>query len=287
MSGADNGEYSNDNFGLLNSFAASKKAKLARTLGKKRGTFNAKRSNLLKSATLRSFSHPSPNLLKDLESSTSPVPVNASSTMELNSLCVDHLKQMTAQILFHAGLIDWQNVVYNLLLHVTRNLNSDIRLGDDNDIRQYIKIKRIPGGSPSHSHYVSGVVFTKNVSHKKMQSPKEDPKILLLSFALEYQRVENEFISLGVLLAQEREHLKNLISRVVALKPNIILVQKAVSRLALEFLLEAGITVSYGVKPSVMEVIARCTMADIISGIDQLTLEPKLGIFCLINSRHL
>lgn len=254
----------------------SKKAKLAKTMGKKRGTFNSKRSNLLKAA----LSYPSQDLLKDVESSAShsPVPIEASSTMELNSLCVDHLKQMTAQILLDSDLLDWQNVVYNLLLHVTRNLNSDIRLGDDKDIRQYIKIKRIPGGLPSHSHYVSGVVFTKNVSHKKMQAPKEDPRILLLSFALEYQRVENEFISLGVLLAQEREHLKKLVSRVVALKPDIVLVQKAVSRLALEFLLEAGIAVSYGIKQSVMEVVARCTMADIISTIDQLTLEPKLGI---------
>ena len=156
-----------------------KKAKVGRVIGKKRGTFNAKRLNLSKSVNLRSLSQPSQ---KFSEALISPVEatVNASSTMELNSLCVDHLKHISAQILSEAGLIDWKNVVYNLLLQVTRNLNPDIRLGDDKDIRQYIKIKRIPGGSPSNSHYVSGVVFTKNVCHKNMQSPKEDPRILLL-----------------------------------------------------------------------------------------------------------
>jgi chaperonin GroEL (HSP60 family) len=254
-----------------------KKIKVERK-GRKRGTF-IKRSSLLKQGDTRT---PTSTFFRDLDlkesgSNTEDKLINASSTMELNSLCVEHLKEISKQILKEAGLEKWQNVVYNLLLHVTRNLNSDIRLGDDKDIRNYIKIKRIPGGLPIHSHYVSGVVFTKNVCHKKMQNPKDDPKILLLSFALEYQRVENEFISLGVLLAQEKEHLKNLVSRVVALKPDIVLVQKAVSRLALEFLLEAGITVAYGVKSSVMEAIARCTMADIILGIDQLILEPKLG----------
>jgi 1-phosphatidylinositol-3-phosphate 5-kinase len=255
-----------------------KKIKVERK-GRKRRTFSKRSSSLLKlGSTPSKVVAPFTTFFKDLNIKQSASNDNdAFSTMELNSTCVEHLKEISKQILAEAGLEEWQSVVYKLLLHITRNLNSDIRLGDEKDIRHYIKIKRIPGGLPSHSHYVSGVVFTKNVCHKKMQGPKENPRIVLLSFALEYQRVENEFISLGVLLAQEKEHLKNLVCRVVALNPDIVLVEKAVSRLALEFLLEAGITVAYGVKSSVMETIARCTMADIISGIDQLTLDPKLG----------
>ena len=164
-------------------------------------------------------------------------------------------------------------------MKVCANVDPDVRQGDDLDIRHYVKIKKIPGAKPCDSHYVDGVVFTKNFAHKKMVGSKSNPRILLLTFALEYQRVENEFISLEPLLSQEKEHLRKLVGRVVALKPDIVLVQKTVSRLALEFLLEAHVAVAYNIKPSIIEAVARCTGADIISSIDKLALEPSLGLF--------
>ncbi|RKO84875.1 GroEL-like apical domain-containing protein, partial [Blyttiomyces helicus] len=110
-----------------------------------------------------------------------------------------------------------------------------------------------------------------------MVRPIRNPMILLLTFALEYQRVENQFVSLEPVLSQEREHLQNLVARVIALKPDLILVEKTVSRLALDTLLEAGVAVAFNVKPTVIEAVARCTRADIISSIDKLALEPRLG----------
>jgi 1-phosphatidylinositol-3-phosphate 5-kinase len=44
-----------------------------------------------------------------------------------------------------------------------------VRLGDHLDVREYVKVKRIPGGNVIGSHYVDGVVFTKNVAHKKVR----------------------------------------------------------------------------------------------------------------------
>ena len=38
------------------------------------------------------------------------------------------------------------------------------------DIREYIKVKKGPGGSIDQCHYYSGVVFTKHVAHKRMRS---------------------------------------------------------------------------------------------------------------------
>lgn len=202
--------------------------------------------------------------------------------IEFNATSISHMKQMLHQILKKNDIPQlelWEPVIFKLLLKVCDSVNPDVRSGDDHDVRHYVKIKRIPGGVPSDSHYVRGVVFTKNVAHKKMIYPKSNPRILLLTFALEYQRVENEFISLGPLLAQEKEHLRNLVARVAAVKPDIVLVQKTVSRLALEFLLEAGIAVAYNIKPSVIEAMSRCTSADIISSIDKLALSPRLGAF--------
>jgi len=164
-----------------------------------------------------------------------------------------------------------------MLLKVCDNVRPNINRGDDIDIRKYIKIKKIPGGLPSDSHYVQGIVCSKNVAHKKMVRTIRNPRILLLSFSLEYQRVENQFMSLEPVLSQEREHLRILISRIKDLNPDVVLVEKIISRIALEYLLEANIVAVYNVKPSVMKYIARYTQADILNSIDKLVLEPKLG----------
>ncbi|KAJ3300300.1 1-phosphatidylinositol-3-phosphate 5-kinase [Borealophlyctis nickersoniae] len=200
--------------------------------------------------------------------------------VELNSASLRHMRRLLRQVLLEAEISasdGWEDVIMNLMLKVCDNVQPDVRAGDDIDIRHYVKIKKIPGGVARDCQYVHGVVCSKNVAHKKMVRPIRNPKILLLTFALEYQRVENQFLSLEPLLSQEREHLKNLVARVIALQPDLVLVEKTVSRLALEFLLEANVAVAYNVKPSVLEALARCTRADIISSIDKLALEPRLG----------
>ena len=171
----------------------------------------------------------------------------------------------------------WEEILSHMLLKVCDNIRPNINRGDDIDIRKYIKIKKIPGGIPSDSHYVQGIVCSKNVAHKKMVRTIKNPRILLLSFSLEYQRVENQFMSLEPILSQEREHLRILIQRIKNLNPDVVLVEKIVSRIALEYLLEANIVAVYNVKPSVMQYIARYTQADILNSIDKLVLEPKLG----------
>ena len=47
---------------------------------------------------------------------------------------------------------------------------------------------------------------------------------------------------------QEREFLKNSVAKIAAFHPNIVVVEKSVSRLAQEFLLDAGITLVFNVK---------------------------------------
>jgi 1-phosphatidylinositol-3-phosphate 5-kinase len=53
------------------------------------------------------------------------------------------------------------------------------------DIREYVKVKVIPEGKLSECRYVDGVVFNKNLIHRRMNSDIENPKILLLNGALE------------------------------------------------------------------------------------------------------
>ncbi|KAL8580115.1 hypothetical protein ACOMHN_061229 [Nucella lapillus] len=193
----------------------------------------------------------------------------------------EHLQTMTRQMLSQQGLsASWEAVMLTCVRQVTHFVRPDVRgEGDDLDIRKYIHIKKIPVGQKQDTSLIHGLVFTKNIAHKKMRQQIANPHILLLRGAIEYQRVENKFSSLEPQILQEREFLKNSVAKIVAFHPNIVVVEKSVSRLAQEYLLEAGITLVFNVKQMVMERLARFTQADVVSSIDGLVSKPNLG-FC-------
>lgn len=120
------------------------------------------------------------------------------------------------------------------------------------------------------STYVEGLACTKNVAHKKMKSKIQNPRILLLSSSLEFQRTAR-FSSFDALLQQEKQHLQIVVSKIAALKPDVLVVEKTVSRLALEFLLKANITLVLNVKPPLMQRISRFTNAEILPSTGALT----------------
>jgi 1-phosphatidylinositol-3-phosphate 5-kinase len=60
--------------------------------------------------------------------------------------------------------------------------------------------------------------------------------------------VENKMASLDSLVLQEQEFLKNMVGRIVALKPSLVLVEKTVSRVAQDMLLAKGISVVLNIK---------------------------------------
>jgi len=218
---------------------------------------------------------------RDTLITTSGVP-SLTSDADLSLATVHYVRRFIHQLLDRAEIPDthaWEDHLIRLLIKVARYLRPNVRTGGDlMDVRNYIHIKKIPGGRPHDSEYIDGVVCTKNVLHKKMSRFLPNPRIMLLSFPLEYHRVENQFMSLEPLVNQEREYLRNLVARVVAQRPHIVLVERNVSRLALEYLLEAKVAaVARFVKPSVLQAIARCTQAVIISSMDKLALEPRLG----------
>ncbi|KAG0172341.1 1-phosphatidylinositol-3-phosphate 5-kinase [Apophysomyces sp. BC1015] len=206
----------------------------------------------------------------------SSVPVS----IELNAASLDHMRKLLKHMLNEIqedlgdSYQEWEDVLLNLLLKVSDNVLPDIRGGDEIDIRHYVKIKKIAGGRPKDSLYVKGVVCSKNVAHKQMMRVVNNPQILILLFPLEwsrdYSRGEQQFQSIQPVLDQEKDYLEKLVNRIVLLKPSIVLVSSNVSRLALDFLLKANIVVVYNVKLSVLDAVARCTGASIISSFLQL-----------------
>ena len=69
-----------------------------------------------------------------------------------------------------------------------------------------------------------------------------------------------------------------MVNRIIALGPNILLIENNISGYALQLLAQAKIATAYNVKPSVVEAVARCAQADIYSSIDKLALSNfRLG----------
>lgn len=199
---------------------------------------------------------------------------NSAPSLELNRASIQHVHKMLRQLLKDAEVpkvSSWEDALIPILLRATDDVDPDVQGGDDIDIRSYVKLKKIPGGRPVDTSYTSGLIFTKNVAFKSMQRTIPKPRILIITFPLEYARSETHFMSLDPVIRQEREYLENLVSRIAALGPNVLLAQRNISGLALELLEKADISVVFNVKPAVLEAVSRCTHTAIHHSIDKLT----------------
>ncbi|KAK9120756.1 hypothetical protein Syun_018373 [Stephania yunnanensis] len=109
-----------------------------------------------------------------------------------------------------------------------------------------------------------------------MTSKIEKARLLILGGALEYQRVSNHLSSFDTLLQQEMDHLKMAVTKIDSQHPNILLVEKSVSRYAQEYLLAKDISLVLNIKRPLLDRIARCTGAQIVPSIDHIS-SSKLG----------
>ncbi|XP_072386330.1 1-phosphatidylinositol 3-phosphate 5-kinase [Diabrotica undecimpunctata] len=190
-----------------------------------------------------------------------------------------HSNSLLKQLLISKGLsYSWSEVIMPILNDIISIIRPDKNHDAiDLDIRHYIQFKILAGGLRSDTSLVGGVVCSKNVAHKDMLIDIENPKILLLQCSIVYQRTEGRLMSLEPVLMQEYEYLRNVTARIIALKPDIILVHKNISRLAQDMLHEQSVTLVHNVKLSVLERLSRCTQADIVSAMDAHIGRPKLG----------
>ena len=124
----------------------------------------------------------------------------------LNDLFDEHTQRLMKQLLSSQGLsLSWAEVLMPLVNSLAFTVRPDVKNDDDDlDIRQYVHIKKVPGASKSDSSIIHGVVCSKNVANRSMAKRIHDPNILLLSSAIDYQRVENKLISLEPLMMQVR-----------------------------------------------------------------------------------
>jgi 1-phosphatidylinositol-3-phosphate 5-kinase len=200
----------------------------------------------------------------------------------LNPASAQHVKKLFRQLLQDADIpnpASWERSLIPILDRCADDVDPDIRSGDDMDIRHWVKLKKIPGGRPGDTAYVHGVVFTKNLALKSMPRKIRNPRIVVITFPLEYQRhPEQHFMSLQPVIEQEREYLRMVVNRILNLEPHVLLVEKSVAGLALQYLSEANVAVVYNVKPSVIEAVARIVNMPVISSMDMLSLGARVGM---------
>ncbi|CAL0307907.1 unnamed protein product [Lupinus luteus] len=170
----------------------------------------------------------------------------------------------------------WLEIITSLSWEAATLLKPDMSKCGGMDIADYVKIKCVACGSRIESMVVKGVVCKKNVAHRRMMSKVDKARILILGGALEYQRVTNLLSSVDTLLQQEMDHLKMAVAKIASHHPNILLVEKSVSRYAQEYLLAKDISLVLNLKRPLLERIARCTGTQIVPSIDHLS-SQKLG----------
>ncbi|XP_006650173.1 1-phosphatidylinositol-3-phosphate 5-kinase FAB1A-like isoform X1 [Oryza brachyantha] len=194
-----------------------------------------------------------------------------------------HFRALISQLLqvenisLHEGdETGWLEIVTSVSWEAANFLRPDTSQGGGMDPGGYVKVKCLACGHRSESTVVKGVVCKKNVAHRRMTSRIEKPRLLLLAGALEYQRVTNQLSSIDTLLQQETDHLKMTVAKIVAQKPNLLLVEHSVSRYAQDLLLEKNISLVLNIKRPLLHRIARCTNAHIVPSIDLLP-SQKLG----------
>ncbi|WOK96156.1 hypothetical protein Cni_G04863 [Canna indica] len=196
-----------------------------------------------------------------------------------------HFRALVSQLLKGEGVhtgndldgSDWLEIISSLAWQAANFVKPDTSRGGSMDPGAYVKVKCIASGSPNDSTLVKGVVCTKNVKYKRMVSQYRNPKLLLLGGALEYQKTPNGLASIGAVLEQETNYMKKALSKIEALRPNVLLVEKSVSTYAQEYLLgKKEISLVLNVKKSLLERISRCTGAQIIPSIDSVA-SSRLG----------
>lgn len=244
-----------------------------------------RRSRLRSRVTMDDIRQESPGGLRD-DTAVEGRPNSRLAGTALGEICprgLQYLRRLCSQSLAGASIPDtekWLSVLLPLTTKVVQHIQPLAHAhGKNMGIMRYVKIKRIPGGDIDDCHLASGYTCSRNVAAKSMlrRLPLRNSRVILLAFPLTAIKSEGHYVSLETLSASEKEYTRILVSRILSLRPNLLVIKDQVSRLALEMLDEAGVVVVSKVPESSMSAIARVTQGEVVTSADRLALRPRLG----------
>ncbi|XP_044475792.1 putative 1-phosphatidylinositol-3-phosphate 5-kinase FAB1D isoform X2 [Mangifera indica] len=164
----------------------------------------------------------------------------------------------------------WVNIVTSLSWEAASSLKPNA-IDKVRDPNHFVKVKCIATGSRSQSEVIKGSVFKKHAAHKHMPTKYKKPRLLLVQGVLGQS---HSGLSSFNTMEQEKGQVKSVMEMIEICNPNVVLVEKTVSRDIQESILAKGMTLVLDMKLHRLERVARCTGAPIVSA-ETLT-SPKL-----------
>lgn len=154
-----------------------------------------------------------------------------------------------------------------------------------------VKVQKKAGRAMRDSSLIKGIIVEKEMGHSEMPKEIVNAKILLLNSSLEIEKPEFEAkISIerpeqmNKFLQEETRMIKAMVEKVIQSGANIVICQKGIDDVALEYLTRANISAIKRVKESDVNALAKATGARVISSLDDLS--PKdLGFAGFVEER--
>ncbi|KAE9611382.1 hypothetical protein Lal_00011695 [Lupinus albus] len=179
------------------------------------------------------------------------------------------LKRLVGRLLKSVGVSSsdegdksWIDIVMSLSWEAASFLKPDAIGGTAMNPDGYVKVKCIAAGSRSQSQLIRGLVFKKHAAHKHMPTKFKNPRLLLIRGDVGHSiNGLSSFESMD----QEKEYLKSKMGLVEMCHPNVILVEKMVSRDIQESILAKGMTLVLDMKLHRLQRVALCTGSPILS----------------------
>ena len=196
---------------------------------------------------------------------------------KLKKLYDCHIYYVIETLCRFEGLMQWTDKIYDYAMRTNEVVEHTGMAMEFHDIRHYIKVKRLQGGTIDDCRFIDGVAFRHNIAHRKMRTNINNPKILLLDCAIEYHRMNSKFHSFDILLKQEEEYMEMIVDKIKDLGPDIVVVANEVSTAAQSYMCRENITLIKGIDASIMERLARSIRAPVITSIDHINqLSPAM-----------
>ena len=150
---------------------------------------------------------------------------------------------------------------------------------DSMDINNYLRVVRIVDQKLAFK-YVKGVVFTKNLANKKMNKKVNYPKILLLKGNAGFFSEEKKLVSISQLDIQERHYAQMLIKKFNNIKPDLVIVEKAMPQSLISDLSQYNIGILLNVKTKILNLIERVSNGEILEHIDHTSWKTNYLGYC-------